>query len=349
MMSFRNEKLTKLQVPMGLVRLISLINQYKGKQDLFKQQSPQVLDALKQVAVIQSTEASNAIEGITIQAKRLKELMAEKTVPRNRPESEIAGYRDVLATIHASYEAISFSPGVIRQFHRDLYKFTPIQGGTWKPADNAIEETLPDGTKNIRFHPVPAYLTPEAMDELCRTSNKEMESGAIEPLILIGAFVLDFLCIHPFRDGNGRMARLLTLLLLYKFGYEVGRYISLEKLIEQSKETYYDTLYLSSQGWHEGKHNIIPWLEYLLGVILAAYREFEHRVGRIENTRGSKNRRIKEAIDRFTGVFTIADIERVCPDASRPTIYRVLKELKEKGLIKPVEFGRNAKWKKEYV
>lgn len=347
MMTFRNENLAKLKFPMEIVRLIAEINQYKGRQDLFRQQSPQILDALKQTAVIESTEASNAIEGITIKADRLKQLMAEKTSPKNRSEGEIAGYRDVLATVHASNEAISITPNVIRQLHRDLYKFSAAPGGNWKPADNAITEVASNGEKLIRSKTVPAYLTPEAMEELCKSFNNEFEVQKTEPLILIGTFILDFLCIHPFHDGNGRMSRLLTLLLLYKFDYEVGRYISIEKLIEKSKESYYDTLQASSIDWHEGKHDIMPWLGYFLGVILAAYRDFSDRVGNITNYKGSKSDRIEDAIKHFLGDFTISDIEKACPDISRPTIYRVLKELKEKGLIKPIEVGRNAKWKKE--
>ncbi|PKM80457.1 MAG: cell filamentation protein Fic [Firmicutes bacterium HGW-Firmicutes-14] len=345
MMSFRDGRLSKLNVPMGIVRLIGEINQYKGKQEMYRQQSPQILDALRQVAFIQSTESSNAIEGITIQANRLKQLMEEKTTPRDRPEGEIAGYRDVLATIHASYDAISITPGVIRQLHRDLYKFTPAQGGIWKPADNTIGELKPDGTQVVRFNPVPACLTPGAMDELCESFNREFAVQQIDPLVLTGVFVLDFLCVHPFFDGNGRMARLLTLLLLYKFDYEIGRYISLEKLIEKTKESYYDTLYASSLGWHEGEHNMFPWLEYFLGIILAAYREFGDRASNLETSKGSKSKRIKEVINHFTGEFAISDIERVCPDISRPTIYRVMKELKEEGFIKVIEIGRNARWK----
>jgi Fic family protein len=344
MMSFKDGRLSKLNVPMGIVRLIGEINQFKGKQEMFRQQSPQVLEALKQVAVIQSTESSNAIEGITIQAHRLKQLMEDKTTPRNRPEGEIAGYRDVLATIHASSNDIPITSGVIRQLHRDLYKFTPVQGGAWKPADNTIGEIRPDGTQFVRFNPVPACLTPGAMDELCESFNREFDEQQIDPLILTGVFVLDFLCIHPFFDGNGRMARLLSLLILYKLEYEVGRYISLEKLIEKTKESYYDTLYVSSQGWHEGEHNLFPWLEYFLGIILAAYREFGERVGKVASYKGSKGQRIKEAINHFIGDFTIAEIERVCPDISRPTIYRVLKELKKEGYIRVIEVGRNARW-----
>lgn len=346
MMTFRNENLIKLRFPMEIVRLIAEINQYKGRQDLFKQQSPQILDALKQTAVIESTEASNAIEGITIKADRLKQLMSEKTSPKDRSEGEIAGYRDVLATIHASNKDISITPNVIRQLHRDLYKFSSASGGNWKLADNAITEVATDGEKLIRFKPVPAYLTPEAMDEFCISFNNEFELQKIDSLILIGSFVLDFLCIHPFSDGNGRMSRLLTLLLLYKFDYEVGRYISIEKLIEKSKESYYDTLQASSLGWHEGNYDIMPWLGYFLGVVLAAYRDFSDRVGNITNYKGSKSHRIEAAIKHFSGDFSISDIEKSCPDISRPTIYRVLKELKERGLITPIEVGRNAKWKK---
>lgn len=345
MMTFRDNKLENLNIPMRIVLLISEINQYKGKQDLYKQQSPQILDSLRQVAVIQSTEASNSIEGITIQANRLKQLMEEKTTPRNRPEGEIAGYRDVLATIHASYQDIRITAGVIRQLHRDLYKFSPAQGGNWKPADNTISETKPDGTRIVRFQPVPAYQTPAAMEEFCQAVNRETEARQTDPLILTAGFVLDFLCIHPFFDGNGRMARLLTLLMLYKFDYEVGRFISLEKLIEKTKESYYDTLYASSVGWHQGDHDILPWTEYFLGIVLAAYREFEDRVGNVASYKGSKSDRIKDTINRFIGDFTIADIERACPDISRPTIYRVLKELKDEGFIKVIEVGRNAKWR----
>lgn len=345
MMTFRDNKLENLSIPMRVVRLISEINQYKGKQDLYRQQSPQILDGLRQVAVIQSTEASNSIEGITIRASRLKQLMDEKTIPRDRPEGEIAGYRDVLATIHASYKDIQITAGVIRQLHRDLYKFSPAQGGNWKPSDNTISETKPDGTRVVRFQPVPAYQTPAAMEEFCQALNREIEARQIDPLIITAAAVLDFLCIHPFFDGNGRMARLLTLLILYKFHYEVGRYISLEKLIEKTKESYYDTLYASSIGWHQGDHDILPWTEYFLGIVLAAYREFEDRVGNVASYKGSKSERIKEAVNYFIGDFTIGDIERACPDISRPTIYRVLKELKDEGSIKAIEVGRNAKWR----
>ncbi|MFZ5626647.1 MAG: Fic family protein [Bacillota bacterium] len=346
MMTFRGQKLNNLRVPMTIIKLIGEINLYKGRQNLYKQQSPQILDALRQVAMVQSTEASNSIEGIRIKTGRLRQLMEEKTLPRNRSEGEIAGYRDVLATIHVSYQDIQIVPGVIQQLHRDLYKFSSIPGGRWKATDNSIVENRPDGSKLIRFQPVSAFMTPLAVGELCHAFNLEIAKAEIEPLVLTASFILDFLCIHPFSDGNGRLSRLLTLLLLYKFGFEVGGFISLEKLIEKSKESYYDTLLASSQGWHEGQHDLLPWLEYFLGIILAAYRELEERVGNISSYKGSKGERIKEAINHFNAEFTISDIERVCPDISRPTIYRVLKELKDQGLITPVEIGRNARWRK---
>lgn len=344
MKSFIN--LERLLVPMSVVSTIGQINQFKGKQDLYRQQSPQVLDALRQVAVIQSTEASNSIEGITISSSRLRQLMDETATPRDRSEGEIAGYRDVLATIYASYEHIPVNPSVIRQFHRDLYTFSSFKGGSWKSSDSEIVEVRPDGTRFIRFMPVSAFDTPRVMDELCHALTREIEEGKNDPLIVAAAFVLDFLCIHPFSDGNGRMVRLLTLLVLYKLGYEVGRFISLEKLIEKTKESYYETLYRSSINWREGKHDLLPWLEYFLGVLLAAYRQFEERVGNITSYKGSKSKRIEEAIRRFVQQFTISDLENICPDISRPTIYRVLKELKDQKLIEPIEMGRNAKWRK---
>lgn len=346
MMSFRNRKLENTPIPMGIVRLIGSINEYKGKQNLYKQQSPQVLESLRSVAVIQSTKASNSIEGIIITDKRLKELMDRNMDPRDRSEGEIAGYRDVLATIHMSYDAIPVNSGVILQLHRDLYKFVPGQGGMWKNQDNVIEAVLPDGRRYIRFQPVSAFATPGSVEELCGYLREQMQNEKIEPLILIGAHILDFLCIHPFNDGNGRMARLLALLLLYKFGYEVGRFISLEKIIEESKETYYDSLYKSSLGWHEGRHDIFIWLDYFFGTILAAYKEFENRVGIIHSRRGNKSQRVEQAIEHILGEFTKEDIRNACPDVGESTINRVFNNLKHEQIIHPIGKGRGAKWRR---
>jgi len=346
MKSFLNEKLNNMNVPMRIVRLIGIINEYKGKQDLYSQQSPQILEGLKKVAIIESTKASNEIEGIKIQQKRLEDIINKgKPINReNRSEGEIMGYKEVLETVHTSAEHIPIKPTYILQLHRDLYKFVASEGGHWKNADNVIQETLPDGTKNVRFKPTSAFETPAAMEQLCNIISERIKENDVDPLIMTSAFILDFLCIHPFNDGNGRMARILTLLLLYKLGYEVGRFISLEKIIEQTKEEYYHTLYQSSQNWHEGDHDLLPWTEYLLGIIVAAYREFEERVGVSDDSRGSKSERLENAINHIIGEFTKDDIRRLCPDVGESTINRVLAKLKEEGKIDVKGKGRNASW-----
>ncbi|MTI68383.1 MAG: Fic family protein [Firmicutes bacterium] len=346
MMSFADKKLNNQSIPMNIVRLIGKINEYKGKQDLYLEQSPQVLEKLKEVSIVQSTKASNSIEGIVITDKRLKEIMKDNTIPQDRSEGEITGYRDVLNTIHTSYDAIPITPNIILQFHRDLYKFVSTTGGRWKNQDNVIEEILPNGERYVRFKPLSASETPIAMDELCNYLDKEMREETIEPLILIGTFVLDFLSIHPFNDGNGRMARLLTLLLLYKYDYKVGRFISIEKIIEESKTSYYETLNKSSIGWHEGKNNVFFWLEYFLGILLAAYREFEDRVGLVENKKGNRSFRVRQAVTSVLGSFSKEDIRNACPDVSESTINRVFRELKKEGVIEVLGKGRNAKWKR---
>ncbi|MCG6171315.1 Fic family protein [Anoxybacillus sp. LAT_35] len=347
MMRIYNYELLKhLSYSMETLQLLSKIDEYKGKQDLYKKQSPQILETLKNVAIIQSTKSSNAIEGIIITNKRLKSIMAEQTLPMDRSEGEIAGYRNVLKLIHASSDAIPISPSIIKQLHRDLYEYVPSQGGEWKSQDNYISETLPNGEKFIRFIPVPAFQTDEHMRLLCMTFQDTVQKGDVHPLIAIAIFILDFLCIHPFHDGNGPMSRLLTLLLLYKFGYEVGRYISIEALIEESKETYYDVLKRSSIHWHEGKNDIFPWLHYFLSIIVAAYKKLEERVGYVETSRGNKRKRIKDFIEGKIGYFTKEEIRHACPDISEATINRVLNELKEAKKITPIGKGRSAKWKK---
>jgi len=345
-MSFRNEKLKTEEIPMNIVKLIGKINEYKGKQNLYLDQAPQVLKKLKEAAIVQSTKSSNSIEGIVITDKRLKEIMRDDTMPDDCSEGEIAGYRDVLNSIHTSYDAIPINPNIILQFHKNLYKYVSAEGGKWKNQDNVIEEVLPNGKRYVRFKPLSAAETPKAMEELCDYLNRVMKEETIEPLILIGAFVLDFLSVHPFNDGNGRMARLLTLLLLYKYDYKVGRYISLEKIIEESKSNYYEALKKSSEGWHEGNHNLFIWLDYFLGILLAAYKEFEDRVGLVRNKRGNKSYRVEQAIKSTLGTFEKEDIRNACPDVSESTINRVFKKLKEKEVIELLGKGRNAKWKR---
>lgn len=348
MKSIEKNKLRELAMPMYIVRLISSINEYKGKQDLYKQQSPQILNTLKEISVIQSTESSNRIEGIYTSNKRLSQLMSNKVEPKDRSESEIAGYRDVLNTIHSAYDAIPINSSVILQLYRDLYKFNPGTGGRYKSSNNIIEETLPDGSKYVRFKPVDVFYTSAYMEELCKLYNDEINKEQVEPLVLIAVFVLDFLCINPFNDGNGRMSRLLTLLLLYRSRYEVGRFISIEKIIEDSKETYYESLNKSSMLWHDGKHNIYIWLEYFLGIILKSYKDFEERVGIINTSKGSKSDRVEKSIEGIIGYFTKAQIRNLCPDVAEATINRVFDKLKKENKIESVEKGRNTKWKKIY-
>ena len=347
MRSFEPGFLERQPIPPALLTTIREIGEYKGKQDLFKEQAPQVLQTLRDAAIIQSTESSNRIEGVTAPPERIRQLVARRTEPRNRSEQEIAGYRDVLQTIHARHDHIPFSVGVVLQFHRDLYQFQPGMGGRWKTAPNEITETLPDGTTFVRFRTVPPFQTADAMERLHERFAYLWEEGRFDPLLLIPAYVLDFLCIHPFLDGNGRMGRLLTLLLLYHAGYEVGRYVSLEHMVEETREGYYDTLYRSSQGWHEGAHSLVPWWEYFLGVMLrSSYREFERRVGAVSTARGAKRQMILDVVARLPEEFQFADIERACPGVSRPTINRLLADLRRGGRIVLSKSGRDATWRK---
>lgn len=334
-------------IPHDLVAIIGTLREFKGRQGLFQKQTPQALDTLRQAAIIQSTESSNRIEGVLAPRKRIESIVARKTTPKNRSEQEIAGYRDVLNTIHANAIDIRFTSGVVLQFHRDLFQYTPSGGGTWKSTDNEIVEELPDGTRLVRFRPVPAHLTHDYMERLHREFTARWESGEIDPLLLITSYVLDFLCVHPFRDGNGRMARLLTLLLLYQAGYEVGRYVSLERIIEESKESYYDTLNQSDRGWHEGAHDLRPWTNYLLGTLVRSYREFEERMGLIMSPRGAKTEMIRDAVKHLPARFRIRDVERLCPNVTRGMIQLVFQQMKNEGLIEPVGRGAGAAWQRK--
>ncbi len=346
MKSFDKKYLAALTIPHHLITIIRQVGEYKGKQELYKKQAPEMLENLRHVAIIQSTESSNRLEGITADIQRIKDLVEEKTKPANRSEAEIAGYRDVLSTVHANYELIPFNKSVLLQFHRDLMKYAGKEGGRWKSVSNEITEILPDGTKKIRFVPVAPHLTPDYMQTLHERYESISKEGDIDPLILIALYVLDFLCIHPFLDGNGRMARLITLLLLYRNGYEVGRYISLERVIEQTKESYYETLQKSSQGWHKGKHDALPWVEYALSTILAADKEFESRFAGVSKGRGSKTDIVMNAIDSIVGDFSVSDLEKACPDVSVDMIRHVLKKLKKDDRISSLGKGRFARWRK---
>lgn len=306
---------------------IGLIHEYKGKQQLYLKQKPMELSRLVEIAKIQSTESSNAIEGIVTTNQRLKQLMQEKTAPRNRNEQEIMGYRAVLDMIHESFEYMPISANVILQLHKKLYSLFPTSfGGTFKSTSNEIDEIRTDGSVIVRFKPLEPFKTPEAVQRLCEEYNRIISSGEVDPLVVIPTFIHDFLCIHPFNDGNGRMSRLLTTLLLYKNGYVVGKYISLEKKIHDNKDDYYDALQSSSENWHEGKNDDTAFTKYMLGVILSAYRDFEERIEIVSDKKSAIDM-VKEAFNVKLGKVTKSDIMELCPSLSRSTVEKALRDL----------------------
>ena len=332
----------KIHITKNLLNTITAIHEYKGKQALYIEANPDILKDLLDIAKIQSTDASNRIEGIYTSDQRLKELVEKKVEPRNRNEQEIAGYREVLELIHDSYEYIELSPNILLQLHQMLYKFNPSgNAGRFKNVDNTIEEIDVKGNRRIRFKPVSAFETPQVIENLCTSFNKAIHKADADALILIPTFILDFLCIHPFNDGNGRMSRLLTLLLLYKAGYIVGKYISIENMIETSKETYYEVLEASSLGWHEEQNDNTPFLMYYLGIILATYREFENRVSHVRDLKMNKTYRIKEVIDKNLGKVTKSNIKDLCPDISVAMIEKVLGDLVKEGYVEKIGQGRS--------
>ena len=338
------ENWKKLLTP-EIVPLLTKIHEFKGEQNLFVEAHADELEHLVEVAKIQSTDASNRIEGIYTSDERLKLIALSKTTPKTRNEFEIAGYRDVLNTIHESYEHIPIKPSIILQLHRDLYKFSGTEsGGKYKISDNVIAEEDLDGNKRIRFVPVPAWETSEMIEGLCNAWDEIIKDEGVDPLLVLPMFILDFLCIHPFNDGNGRMSRLLTLLLLYRSGYIVGKYISIEKLIETSKETYYEALQASSFNWHEEANDYAPFVKYTLGVIVSAYREFSTRVNLLSTSDLSKPDRVREVIKTNLGTITKTDIMKKCPDISQVTIQRALTEMLKNGEITRIGGGRYTKY-----
>ncbi len=336
--------LAKLRFDAQQLRTLRALGEYRGKQLLYVAQSPETLNDLRQVAVVESTESSNRLEGVVVSAHRLKSLVLKNATPQSRSEQEVAGYRDALGLIHDSGEAMPFSEGTVMQLHGVLYRYMPQPGGQWRATNNDIIERHPDGSSRIRFRPVAAHLTPMAMSDMVSYYRAALDRHFADPLVLVPLVILDFLCIHPFPDGNGRMARLLTLQLLYHFGYVVGRFISLERIFEESKESYYETLEASSQGWHDGMHDIAPWLDYFWGALLRAYKEFEERVGTIERGRGAKGDRVRAEILKRHLPFSISEIEQACPGISRDTVRMVLRAMKVEGLIVSTGTGRGAKW-----
>lgn len=321
--------------------LIAAIYKEAGKQELYLKHRPEELEKLVEIAKIQSTEASNAIEGIVTTNTRIKQLVEEKTTPKNRNEQEIAGYRDVLGIIHDSFDAIPITQNYILQLHKILYSHmnNPLAGRT-KTVQNYISATYPDGHTETLFTPLAPYETPAALDEICAEYNRVIGNMELEPLIVIPVFIHDFLCIHPFNDGNGRMSRLLTTLLLYRNGFYVGKYISLEAKIAKNKDLYYDALSASQEGWHEGTDNPVPFIKYLLGTILAAYKDFEDRFSLVETKRSALDT-VKLATQNKIGRFTKQDIRELCPSLSVSSIEGALRKLTASGELKREGKGKN--------
>ena len=321
--------------------LIAAIYKEAGKQELYLKQRPEELEKLVEIAKIQSTEASNAIEGIVTTNTRIRQLVKEKTAPKNRNEQEIAGYRDVLSIIHESFDAIPLTRNYILQLHKILYSHmnNPVAGKT-KTVQNYISATYTDGHSEVLFTPLAPYETPEALDRLCEEYNRVIGNIELEPLIAIPVFIHDFLCIHPFNDGNGRMSRLMTTLLLYRNGFYVGKYISLEAKIARNKDLYYHALYVSQQGWHEGKDDSLPFIKYLLGIILSAYKDFEDRFVVVEIKRPAIEM-VRLAVENRIGRFTKQDIRELCPSLSISSIEGSLHKLVESGELKRDGQGKN--------
>lgn len=324
-----------------VLSLIAAIYKEAGKQELYLKQRPEELQKLVEIAKVQSTEASNAIEGIVTTSTRIRQLVEEKTTPRNRDEQEIAGYRDVLTIIHESFDAIPITQNYILQLHKILYSHmnNPMAGRT-KSVQNYISATYPDGHVETLFTPLAPYETPEALDRICEEYNRVIGNMVVEPLIVIPIFIHDFLCIHPFNDGNGRMSRLLTTLLLYRSGFYVGKYISLEAKIAKNKDLYYDVLRQVQTGWHEGQEDVVPFIKYLLGTVLSAYKDFEDRFALVEQKLPALET-VRRATMNKVGRFTKQDIRELCPSLSISSIEGALRKLTASGELKREGSGKN--------
>lgn len=324
-----------------ILGLVAAIYKEAGKQELYLKQRPEELEKLVEIAKIQSTEASNAIEGIVTTNTRIRQLVEDRTTPKNRDEQEIAGYRDVLNVIHDSFDTIPASQNYILQLHKILYNHmnNPMAGKT-KSVQNYISASYPDGHVETLFTPLSPFETPEALDKICEEYNRVIGNFEVEPLIAIPIFIHDFLCIHPFNDGNGRMSRLLTTLLLYRNGFYVGKYISLESKIAKNKDLYYDALRQSQYGWHEGKEDVIPFIKYLLGTILSAYKDFEDRFALIE-VKLPAIEMVRQATMNKIGRFTKQDIHELCPSLSISSIERALRKLVDSEELKKEGTGKN--------
>lgn len=340
MRTFNYSEIKNQKWDSGILGLIAAIYKEAGKQELYLKQKPQEFEKLIEIAKIQSTEASNAIEGIVTTNTRIKQLVEEKTTPRNRDEQEIAGYRDVLNIIHEDFDAIPITQNYILQLHKILYShMNNPMGGKTKNVQNYISATYPDGHVETLFTPLSPFETPEALDKICEEYNRVIGNMEVEPLIIIPTFIHDFLCIHPFNDGNGRMSRLLTTLLLYRNGFYVGKYISLEAKIAKNKDLYYGALSESQYGCHEGTEEVVPFIKYLLGTILAAYKDFGDRFSLVE-TKLSALEMVRRASMNKIGRFNKQDIRELCPTLSDSSIEKAFRDLISLGELKKEGKGK---------
>ncbi|MBQ4510360.1 MAG: Fic family protein [Clostridia bacterium] len=344
MRTFNYAKISEQKWDSELLGLIAAIYKEAGKQEMYLKSRPEELEKLVEIAKVQSTESSNAIEGIVTTNTRIRQLIEDKTTPKNRDEQEIAGYRDVLNIIHESFDAIPITPNYILQLHKILYSHmsNPVAGRT-KSVQNYISATYPDGTTKTLFTPLDPFETPIALESICNEFNRVIGNNMLEPLIAIPIFIHDFLCIHPFNDGNGRMSRLLTTLLLYRNGFFVGKYISLESKIAKNKDLYYDALGKSQIGWHEGNADAIPFIKYLLGTILAAYKDFEDRFSLVE-TKLPSLETVRRATMKKIGRFSKQDIRELCPSLSISSIEGALRKLVDEKEIKREGKGKNIRY-----
>lgn len=319
-----------------ILSYVAKIHEFKGKQELYFRQKPVELERLVEIAKVQSTESSNRIEGIVTTSSRLQQLVEDKTTPRNRDEKEILGYRNVLNLIHENYQYIPLKSNYILQLHRDLLQYTELSyGGKYKTSPNEIDAVLPSGEKRILFKPLELYETPDAIEQICSSYQQALDCEIVDSLILILCVILDFLCVHPFNDGNGRMSRLLTLLLLYRNDYVVGKYISIEKEIANTKEAYYQALAQADLGWHEGTNDPEQFIKYMLGIILKCYREFDERLTISEKSgkRSNSYDIVKTYVNSTIGTFTKRDAMENCPSLGSSSVESALKKLVEDGSI----------------
>jgi Fic family protein len=332
-------------IPASTSWYLADLGEARGKQELFTKQSPQRLKVLREHALIESAVSSSRIEGVTVDQSRIGTVIFGKALLKDRDEEEVRGYRDALKLIHEQGAKLALSEATIKKLHR-LTHGDIWDAGKYKDKDGDIIEKYPDGRERVRFKAVSAATTGACVEESVELWNRSRRERWVHPLIALAAFNLDFLCIHPFRDGNGRVSRLILLLQSYHLGYEVGRYISLERLIEENKERYYETLEQSSQGWHEGTHNPWPYVNYLLFILKTASQEFAERIGQTASPRGAKTELVTGAIGRFAGKFRVSDVQRECPGVSVDLVRRVLKNLRSLGRIKCLGRGQSAEWQR---